>query len=356
MNQYRPMLAEPAEAPFSSEGWIFEVKWDGIRSISYINSEFSIRSRNGKELKANFPELAELKELAKDVTLDGEIVVMKDGRVDFQNLIKRMQTTSAGDVEYMRGRYPATYVVFDILEKDGVSLVDRPLLERKRILKESVREGKSVVLSLFVEAEGEAYYEAAVGKGLEGVMAKRMDSRYEPGVRSREWLKVKKIRTCECVVVGYTRGEGSRDKTFGALLLGLYDEYKLVYVGKVGTGFDQSQLEALTKTFKGSEAGEPLRGVEVTEEVTWLKPFVVCEVAYQLITDDGKLRLARFRGLRHDKMPQDCTIDQVRPKTLGEYLGRRDFSKTPEPVGGSGGEELGGSFVVQEHSARQPSF
>lgn len=355
MNKYKPMLAETTEAPFNSVDWLFEVKWDGIRAISYVYNELSIMSRNGKELMNSFPELAELKELAKDVTLDGEIVVLKDGKVDFQSLIKRLQKTSPRDIEFLWNMYPVTYVIFDILEKNEVPLINRPLSERKRILKESVHEGKSVVLSLFVEAEGEAYYNAAVGKGLEGVVAKRKDSRYEPGERSRSWLKVKMIRTCECVVLGYTRGEGSRKRTFGALLLGLYDGDKLTYVGKVGTGFDQKQLEELTEKFKGLQTGLPFKGVDVGEEVTWLRPEIVCEVAYQLVTDEGKLRLARFHGLRFDKKPMDCTLDQVKPRTLGDYLGKRDFSKTPEP-GDNKAEELGGSFVVQEHNARQHHF
>ena len=162
MKQYKPMLASSAEAPFSSENWIFEVKWDGIRAISYLEGELSIRSRNQKELTVNFPELSELKDLTRDTVLDGEIIVMKDGKADFQTLIKRSQNSDPRDIDYMARKFPATYIVFDILEKEGKELLDIPLIERKRILKNSVREGKFVVLSLFVEETGVPYYRAAL--------------------------------------------------------------------------------------------------------------------------------------------------------------------------------------------------
>jgi ATP-dependent DNA ligase len=130
------MLAKRADEPFDAENWIFEVKWDGIRAISYINDEISIRSRNDKEVRYNFPELEELRTLAKDCVVDGEIVVMKEGKADFEALSERSKTFSAQDAEYLSQKLPVTYVVFDILEKDGKPLVDLPLIERKRLLKE----------------------------------------------------------------------------------------------------------------------------------------------------------------------------------------------------------------------------
>jgi len=232
---YKPMLARDADSPFSSPEWIYEVKWDGIRAISYLDGVLSIRSRSGKELVEKFPELEELRDLAKNVVLDGEIVVIREGKVDFQAIMKRNQANSQKEIERLSRTLPATYIVFDILEKNGESLVDKPLNERKTMLKGSLREGRYVVLSDFIEGQGEAYYTAAIRRGLEGVIAKRKLSRYEQG-RSGSWLKIKRVRSCDCVVFGYTRGEGSRESTFGALLLGLYDDGKAVYVGSVGTG------------------------------------------------------------------------------------------------------------------------
>ena len=316
---YKPMLAQLANVPFTSKEWLFEIKWDGFRAISYINHELEVRSRNNKELRYTFPELKELSTLTRDTVLDGEIVAMHEGKPDFQALLERNKTNSAQDIEYITRKYPAIYVVFDILEKDGKSLVHLPLVERRRILKENVGEGKSVVLSEFIETEGEAYFQAALKRSLEGIMAKKTNSPYELGVRSSNWLKIKKTLTCDCVIFGYTKGEGYREQTFGALILGLYEGGRPVFVGKVGTGFSQSVIELLLKAFEGFKTEEKtLQSVDVLEEVTWLKPELVCEVTYQVVTRDGKLRMPRFRGLRADKPPIECTLDQIKQQS-GQY-------------------------------------
>lgn len=352
MNQYKPMLAKEIIAPFNSKDWIFEIKWDGIRAISYINKTLSIRSRNGKELKHNFPELEELKALGENVVLDGEIVVMKNGKPDFQRLLERNQTSSDRDATYMANSSPATYIVFDILEKDGISLTKLPLVERKELLKKHMKEGRSVILSIFVEEQGEAYYEAALQRGLEGIIAKKKDSPYEPGVRSGGWQKIKKLRSCDCAVLGYTLGEGAR-KSLGALILALYDNEKPVYVGKVGTGFTDKDLALLHEAFKGLAANEEtLSMVDVPQQVVWLKPKIVCEVVYQNVTEDRKLRMPRFRRLRIDKSPLECTFSQLEEVSLSEYASKRDFTATSEPHGTRGQGE-GISFVVQEHHARR---
>ena len=236
------MLAEPADAPFSGAGWLFEVKWDGVRAIAQVGETLSILSRNDNDITHKFPELAELSRLSSNVVLDGEIIVMKGGRPDFQAVAKRVQVSKLGDIEREARATPCTYVVFDILEKDGKSLTGKPLSERKGILRESLNDGEYVVVSSYVVGQGEAYYEAAAAKGLEGVVAKRLESPYRPGERSREWLKVKSVKTADCVVVGYTRGTGNRVDTFGALLLGLNEKDKLTFVGRVGTGFTDKSL------------------------------------------------------------------------------------------------------------------
>ncbi|VVB95853.1 DNA ligase [uncultured archaeon] len=352
MKQYNPMLASPADAPFSSDDWIFEVKWDGIRAISYVNEKLSIRSRNQKELIDNFPELNELKELASNTVLDGEIVVMKDGKPDFQSLIQRMQNIKPGDIVYMSGKFPATYIIFDILEKDGKEMLDIPLMERKSILKNSVKEGKFIVLSLFVENAGEDYYRAVLEKGLEGIMAKKKQSSYEPGKRSNSWLKIKQEKTCDCVIFGYTKGEGNRENTFGSLIMGLYDAAGPVFIGKVGTGFSQEYRENMKQSLdKYKTERETLTGVDMDREITWLRPELVCEVGYQTVTDDGKLRIPVFKRFREDKDPFECTIDQIRP-AISDYTAKRNFIRTPEPPM-TQEKGMGKTFVVQEHHARR---
>jgi DNA ligase D-like protein (predicted ligase)/DNA ligase D-like protein (predicted 3'-phosphoesterase) len=359
---YRSMLARVAPKPFSDKDWIFEIKWDGFRAIAYVEEPYSLKSRNGKELKHNFPELEELNKLSGNVVVDGEIVVMREGKPDFQALLERGQVVSPNEIQRQAQRAPAIYVVFDILEKDGNPLTKLPLMERKKILKDSLKEGKNVLLSDFIEEKGEAYYQLALDKGLEGVMAKKKESYYEEGLRTGSWLKIKKLRTCDCIIFGYTKGADSREKTFGALLLGLYDkDGKPVYVGKVGTGFTQEMLGILTDKFEKLKTDVAPFKSEVGDVVTWLEPKLVCEVIYQVVTRDIKLRMARFQRLREDKSPAGCTLDQIiegkRQVTdvedkLSEYASKRNFEVTTEPKG----EEKRGDnliFVIQEHHARR---
>jgi len=359
---YRPMLARDAEKPFSGKDWIFEVKWDGFRAIAYVDEDLSLKSRNGKELKHNFPELNELFQLSRNIVVDGEIVVLKDGKPDFQSLLKRGQAVSEVDIKRQVAKSPVIYVVFDILEKNKEPLTNLLLMERKKILKDSLHEGEHVVVSDFVDEKGEAYFESALDKGLEGVMAKRKDSRYEEGMRTGSWLKIKKLLTCDCVIFGYTRGAQSRGETFGALLLGLYDkDGNAVYMGKVGTGFTEEMLGVLTDKFEKLKTDTAPFKPEAGDRVTWLEPKLVCEVAYQVVTDDTKLRMARFHHLRDDKSPSECTLDQIIDDKvhtapdmdkLSEYKSKRNFTVTTEPKGGEKKEEEL-IFVIQEHHARR---
>ena len=351
-HSYKPMLAKEASKPFSSKDWIFEIKWDGFRSIAYVNDKVSLRSRNNKELIDNFPELCELKDLARNAVLDGEIVIIKNGKADFQALQERGKAVRASEIQSQTMKLPAQYIVFDILEKDGNSTMNLPLIERKKILQSSLKEGQHIILSDFVEEKGEDYYKAAFAKGIEGIIAKRKDSLYRPGFRSGEWLKIKTLQSCDCVIFGYTKGTGVRAKTFGALILGVYDKKTSVFVGKVGTGFPQETLEELMKAFKSLRTDKKPFETGLHEEITWLKPKLVCEVVYQLVTRDRKLRMPRFRGLRKDKSPSECTIDQLTRVELTEYMAKRDFEVTPEPAGKEKTAEKK-IFVVQEHHARR---
>ncbi len=357
---YKPMLAKPVEEAFSDAGWIFEVKWDGFRALAYVEEPFSLKSRNGNELKQNFPELASLAELASNVVLDGEIVVMQNGVPDFQALLKRGQAVSEGEIRRQTQQHPAVYIVFDVLEKNGDPLTQLSLTERKAVLQRSLKEGSNVLFCDFIEEKGQDYFNLVLHKGLEGVVAKRRDSLYEEGLRTGSWLKIKKVKTADCVILGYTRGENVRSETFGALLLGVYGKKgQLVYVGKVGTGFSEATLHSLMDKFSEIKTDNVAFTPESGDMVTWLKPKLVCEVAYQVVTVDVKLRMARFKRLRDDKKPEQCTLDQltgVQPKNsfqegkLGVYSAKRNFQATPEPTDQSEIKEPY-IFVVQEHDA-----
>jgi DNA ligase D-like protein (predicted 3'-phosphoesterase) len=235
-------------------------------------------------------------------------------------------------------------------------------MERKKILKDSLREGSNVLLCDFIEEKGEAYFQLALEKGLEGVIAKKKNSQYEEGLRTGSWLKIKKLKTCDCVIFGYTKGTESRGATFGALLLGVYDKGKPVYLGKVGTGFTEKMIHFLINKFEEIKTDivpfKPERG----DVVTWLEPRFVCEVTYQILTRDNKLRMARFKGLRDDKSPSECTIDQViankkndnvDTEKLSVYASKRHFDETPEPKAVSEKKNGAPIFVIQEHNARR---
>lgn len=408
---YIPMNSKAAPGPFSSDDWLFEIKWDGVRAIAYVDDMLSVRSRNGRELTGRFPELAELLDLAPHTVLDGEIVAMSGGRPDIQELLPRIVSRSWATGP--SGTTPITYIVFDILEQDGIPLVNYPLTERRRILLQRVKEGPHVVISEPVESRGMEYYHAAVLKGLEGVMAKRKDSIYEPGVRSGSWLKIRQQKTCDCVIAGYTGGKGGRSLSFGALLLGLYQRApgsddndgdtgnsgnspgnktgKLIYIGKVGTGFKDRDLAVIRDLFKNYETDmRQITGADPAGGITWLIPTLVCEVAYQSVTKDGKLRIPGFIRLRSDKSPGECTIDQLEPwgapgvdiqpqandisalshentpvvsgtgapeeRKLKKYREIRNFSVTSEPEGDTVTGTEKNYFVVQEHHARNLHF
>ncbi len=337
-SRYLPMLSKSAERPFSGDDWLFEIKWDGIRAIAYVGDTLSIRSRNDKELAGQFPELEELSRLAPGTVLDGEIVAMSGGRPDIQSILPRLQS-AGGKLPPRPGTTPVTYIVFDILEKDGKPLTALPLLERRKIMESAVTEGPHVIRSVPVEGRGEDYYRLVIAKGLEGIMAKRKDSAYEPGLRSGAWLKVKGLKTCDCIIAGYTPGQGGRGPAFGALILALYenegeeDQPKrttgrsdglragshpselntLVAIGKVGSGFSDRDLETLMASFEQLKTDRvQLPDTEREETVIWLEPVLVCEVAYQEVTRERKLRIPRFIRMRTDKKPEECTTDQSR--------------------------------------------
>jgi DNA ligase D-like protein (predicted ligase)/DNA ligase D-like protein (predicted 3'-phosphoesterase) len=363
--RYEPMLAGTAPAPFSDDNWLFEIKWDGVRVIATVGQGVTLRSRHDTDLTRQFPELAELVTLAPPTVLDGEVVVMSAGRPDMQALLSRLQGRGPG-----AGAAPVTYIVFDILCRGGEDLTPLPLSERRRILRKVVREGPHVVISQPVAGRGKDYYRAAVAQGLEGIMAKKTDSPYEPGVRSGSWLKIKALKTCDCVIAGYTEGRGGRSPAFGALLLGLYEGGTLVPAGKVGTGFSDQVLGDLMKTFALRKTEKP-NFPGVSGKVVWLEPVLVCEVQYLAVTQDRKLRMPRFVRLRIDKPAEACTTDQLRspaparlpartgsgrvkdPETqpsLRTYHEKRNFSVTHEPQGAP--DMSGNRFVVQEHHAR----
>jgi bifunctional non-homologous end joining protein LigD len=206
---------------------------------------------------------------------------------------------------------PVTYVAFDLLYIDGQDLVTRPLVERKKRLKSIVREGPFLLYGDHIEAEGTRFFKEATSRGFEGVIAKERHSQYVPGLRTDYWIKIKQVKTTDCVIVGFSEGEGARVPTFGSLILAAYDDDgKLQHIGNVGGGFSNKTLDDLRRKLSKIEKKTPTveGSVDSPTPVTWVKPKLVVEVAYMALTNDGRLRFPRFKRLRTDKDPTDCRL------------------------------------------------
>ncbi len=313
---YTPMMASLIDRPFSQNGWIYEPKLDGIRALAMIkNGKVSLTSRNGLNLAASYPGILEqLSQYKQDMLIDGEIIALDErGRPSFQALQQRSGLTRSSDVTLAEKSRPVFYYVFDIMHLNGRKLEAVPLTDRKTILKQTLVPSDTVRLVETLGSDGLTAYQACIESGLEGLVAKRLDSLYEPGRRSKSWLKVKPTVTADFVVCGYTAGTGSRGTTFGSLILGFFDgQGNLVYAGGCGTGFDQRSLQQLHKQIKVLETStSPFAEKVPGKKIVWLKPNLVAEVKFAQWTYDSKVRSPVFVRLRDDKRAEDCTRDEI---------------------------------------------
>jgi bifunctional non-homologous end joining protein LigD len=313
----RPMLATLGELPSGpdEDQWAFEMKWDGVRAVAYVDNSAkqSVRvlTRNDREVVATYPELRRLAEAlgSSRVVLDGEIVALDSaGRPSFGELQARMHVQRPDRT--LLARVPVTYLVFDVLHLDGESLLKMPYDDRRSVLERLALEGPHWATPPAFQGDGAAALAASGAQGLEGVLAKRRDARYEPGRRSKSWIKVKHIRTQEVVVAGWQPGAGRRTGGIGSLLLGIHDsDGRLVYAGHVGTGFTQRMLDDLAERLRPLERKTSPLADEVpraqARNAHWVTPRLVGEVAFGEWTKDGRLRHPSWRGLRPDKSAGD---------------------------------------------------
>jgi bifunctional non-homologous end joining protein LigD len=311
-----PMLATSVEKPFDDPGWLFEIKWDGYRAVSFIHDgKARLVSRNQNDLTGEFPELRELSKsiTAKNAVLDGEIVVLDErGRASFSLMQQRTGIRKGGRRTGARRELQVVYYLFDVIYLDGYDLRLVALEQRKQVLAQIIAPSELVRYSDHFP-QGLALFEAAKQKGLEGILAKKRVSHYEER-RSREWLKIKVTQTIDCAVGGYTDPEGSR-QYFGAIVLGLYDEKgRLIHVGQAGTGFNQALLKEIWQLLKALETNRnPFYGDVDAAHVHWVKPELVAEIKFTEWTHESaeggmKLRAPVFLGLREDKDPKECTF------------------------------------------------
>ena len=317
----KPMLATLTGEEFDDEEWGFEPKWDGIRAIALCDEETRLITRNDKDVTVAYPELRRLHEqtVALETMLDGEIVAFEDGVPSFQRLQQRMHLRDQGKIEEIARRIPVVYIVFDLLFLDGKDLTGRPLEERRRLLEEIIVPSDQTQVSPLTEGAGIALFGAAKEQGLEGIMAKRLSSTYVPGDRSKDWLKVKVTFDADVVIVGWTEGEGSRAGSLGSLMMAVYDDGELRYVGNVGTGFKTRSLPELYDRLVALDETEPpfpqevLRFRPELRRAHWVGPSLVAVVEHRGITTAGRLRSPSFKGFREDKNPEECTFDQLSP-------------------------------------------
>ena len=321
----KPMLAGHTDTPFDNKDWVFEVKWDGVRAILLRNKAkgiTEIQSRNGKNITHRYPEITKaIDSVVKNnesIVLDGEIVVLnKEGIPDFQMHQKRMNVESQRDIEFLSNDIPATYFVFDILYIDGRNVEDLQLSDRRKILNSLIAEGsKRIRISEYIEQEGKALFKSVIERRLEGIVAKHKHSKYHEGIRSSAWLKIKAILTQDCVVIGYTKGEGNRQDYFGSLILAAYDDKgKLHFIGHSGSGFGFDQLKqtlTLMQRLRTDNNFCPVDFVPYTNsKPTWLRPELVAEVKFSGWTQDMIMRAPIFLRFRYDKQSTECLIEQV---------------------------------------------
>ena len=310
-----PMKSMLAEKPPKGDKWLFEIKWDGVRAICFIDDKkVLISSRTGHSCERQYPELSVIghQVAARQAILDGEIAVLdKAGISRFALIQPRIAVSDPNAVAHLARRMPVTLFVFDLLYLDGYDLRAVPLIERKRVLASLVQPSAVMRVSEHFVNSGDEMLAAARAAGLEGIIAKCTASTYQPA-RSRDWLKIKIVAQQEFIICGYTAGER---EYFGSLVLGLYEKGKLAYVGNVGTGFDQKLMELIYRRIEPlSTAQSPFpEPPQIGREVTWVRPEVVCAVKFSNWTEDGRLRAPVFLGLREDVDPKECIRETTAP-------------------------------------------
>jgi bifunctional non-homologous end joining protein LigD len=332
-----PMLATLSERAFSDPNWLFEIKWDGVRALAWIeNGKLTLRARSGSDITPQYPDLGGLKEAfsGRQAIIDGEIAALDErGHSDFEKLQERMHVRNPSQT--LISQYPVVYFAFDLLYCDGYDLRGAPLLERKQLLQRLLHGAERIRYSDHLLEQGNELFELAKQNELEGIVAKRIDSRYA-SERSANWLKVKTSKSLDAVVGGWTapRGAGA---LLGSLLMGLYQGKKLRFIGHAGSGFDAKAHKEVAEAVKKLETGKsPFDEIpETNEKATWVKPVLIARVRFSGWTQEKRLRHPVFMGLREDKKPDECVWESeaATPETAPEPVNAPSIVHAPPIVG-----------------------
>ncbi len=334
-----PMLASPGGLPPEDQDdeWAYEFKWDGVRAMARVEGgRLQLFSRKGNDITVTYPELRKLGEElgATQVWLDGEVVAMEDGRPSFPALQQRMHVQNDRQARNLANAVPVTYLVFDVLYLDGRSCTDLPYSERRALLDGLELRGPNWNTSPSYAAAGAAMVETAREQELEGIIAKRLTSRYFPGRRSADWIKIKEVTTIEVLIGGWRPGEGRRSGTIGSLMLGVPTDAGLRYVGQVGTGFTDKALAALAERLAPLTRSSPPFFDEVpayrAKGAHWIEPTLVGEVEFRNWTPDGRLRAPSWRGLRSDLDPADLEREAVPDAPVPSPVAAEEPAESPD--------------------------
>ena len=299
-----PMLIGHNQPAFDSPAHIYELKLDGIRCVAYLWAEgLELRNKRNKRLNAIYPELKDIyRQVKARCILDGELVVLREGKPDFFEVQRRSLMANPVKIGLAAGKLPVCFTAFDILYLDCRQITDLPLIERKSLLSETVIESPSLAVSRYIEEKGVALYNAAAAQGLEGVVAKRKDSKYYFGKRTKDWIKMKALLDDDFVVCGYY----AKAEHIASVILGAYSGGVLIYQSHVALGVSRHDFDAMASAARANKSRYP--GFPDFEDAVWLQPVLVCRVEYMERTPGGGLRQPVFRGLRDDKAPEECVL------------------------------------------------
>ncbi|MCH1973499.1 DNA ligase [Muricomes sp. OA1] len=299
----KPMLISEQQKAFNSSDWIYEIKLDGIRCIAYLDENGTdLRNKRDKKMLPCVPELKDInRQIKKKCILDGELFVLRNGMTDFYEIQRRALMTDPFKIQLASKKYPASFVAYDIIYDSGKMTTDLPLMERKKILQDTVVENNFISITRYVEENGIALFEAAKAQNLEGIVAKKIDSKYYFDKRTKNWVKCKVMATDDCVICGYIR----KANNMTSLVLGQYDAGRLIYKGHVTLGVS---LRVLNDYGYNVIQSAPFENVPSgNENAVWIEPKLVC-IVESMPTEKESFRQPVFKGIRDDKLPHECVV------------------------------------------------
>jgi bifunctional non-homologous end joining protein LigD/DNA ligase-1 len=298
------MLIGNNQKAFDSLDYIYELKLDGIRCLTYLwENGIELRNKRNKRLNSIYPELKDIYHQAKSkCILDGELVILNGGKPDFFELQRRSLMSNPVKIEFMAKKMPVCFTAFDILYQDNRQITQLPLLERKNILLENILETPNLAVSRYIDTNGVAFFNAVAEQGLEGVIAKRKSSKYYVGKTTKDWVKMKALLDEDFIICGYSKNS----KNTASAILGAYKDGKIVYQGHAVLGISRRDFDVMTKSKRVDKNEYP--GFPDIVEAIWLHPHLVCKVDYMERTPSGGLRQPIFKGIRDDKTPEECIV------------------------------------------------